>query len=134
LNNQTIAGKTNTIESFDLQVDTAGESFKKTFDLDAHTNTVIGVNITSDYDNLMFYRGSLRLSINDLEVLPEGFEAKLLMTGLNVSPNERYLYLNRESGNNRIELRYQDTAHTNTNFSPYRVTLYIYGSREEAMQ
>lgn len=115
-------------ERFDIAITAAGESKKGTFEIDNSATNIVGFTVTSDRDDLMFYRGSVKLQVNDNEILPEGFETKLLMTGLNIEPNDRYYTINEDSGNNIVELTYQDTNHANAAFVPYRVSLYVYSN------
>ena len=114
-------------ERFDLNVTSAGEVVKKQWELDHNAEILLGVAITSDHENQLYYRGSQKMQINDQELFPENFESKLLMTGLNVSPNDRMVKVGRiESGNGLVEVWFKDTNHPSTKFQPYRVTFYFF--------
>jgi hypothetical protein len=120
--------KHNTLkERFDIKVTKENEVVKGTFELDKNANYVKGILITSDRDELLFYRGTQKIQLNDRELFPEDFESRLLMAGLNVAPDERAITLGDiESGNGRLEVWYKDADHANTQFLPYRVSIYIF--------
>ena len=52
---------------FDLQVDAANATIAKTFELDKTIVFVKGLAITSDKDDLLFYRGAQKIEINKHE-------------------------------------------------------------------
>lgn len=114
-------------ERFDIKITDANQVFKGEFELDKNANIVTGIILTSDKDDLLFYRGSQKIQINDQELFPEDFESRLLMAGLNVAPDQRAISIgNIDSGNGRVEMWYKDTDHATTRFTPYRVTIYIF--------
>jgi hypothetical protein len=81
---------------------------------------------TSDKDDLLFYRGSQKIEINKQEIFPEDYETKLLMTGINVSPNHRFYEVGDIAvGNGAVKVEYKDTADGRTNFEPYRISIYL---------
>lgn len=119
-------------ERFDLKITAANEVFKGEFELDKNSNYLIGIVITSDRDDLLFYRGSQKIQFNDSELFPEGFESRLLMSGINVSPNHRMVKTGTiETGNKRLEMWYKDQDHANAQFTPYRVTIYTFSLAEK---
>lgn len=114
-------------ERFDMQITTENQVFKQTFEMDKNARLLVGMAITSNRDDMLFYRGSQKIQLNDWELFPEGFESKLLMSGLNVSPNERMIILDDiETGNRKIEITYTDKTHELVKFVPYRVTIYTF--------
>jgi hypothetical protein len=87
---------------------------------------VRGVLLTSDKDDLLYYRGSQRIEINKEEFFPDNYESKLLMSGINVSPKQRYYDLGGVNpGNGSVKVVYQDTEDGRTVFAAYRVSLYM---------
>ena len=87
---------------------------------------VKGILFTSDKDDLLYYRGSQKVEINKQEIFPENYESKLLMTGINVSPNQRYYDVGDVPvGNGSVKLEYKDTPDGRTAFEPYRITIYL---------
>ncbi len=114
-------------ERFDLKVEEPNSTVKETFELDKNAQIVKGILITSDRDELLFYRGSQKIQLNDQELFPENFESRLLMAGLNVAPDNRAITLGDiESGNGRLEVSYTDKDHLNAEFTPYRVSIYTF--------
>ena len=110
---------------FDIQVSAEGEEVKEDFELEKTVKKVRGIALTSDRDDLLFYRGSQKIEVAGTEVFPEGYESKMLMTGISLDPNKRYYEVDLEPGNGIVSIRFQDTAHANAPFVAYRVSLYI---------
>jgi hypothetical protein len=111
---------------YDIDVTTAGTIHSKTFELDKNVTLVHGILFASDRDDLMYYRGSAKIEINSDEIFPEGYETKLLMTGLNVSPNDRFYNLGGAlPGNFKIKVDYKDTADARLQYAAYRVSIYL---------
>ena len=111
---------------YDIEVTTANTLHSKTFELDKTVEKVHGILFASDRDDLMYYRGSNKVEINSDEIFPEGYESKLLMSGLNVSPNERFYNLGGvPPGNFKVKVEYKDTPDARLQFVPYRVSIYL---------
>ncbi len=122
----------NVKKRFDVQVTEAGRNFSKTFELDKTITHVKGLLITSDKDDLLYYRGSQKIEINKEEFFPENYESKLLMTGINVTPNARYYDLGRVPvGNGTVKMDYKDEQDGRTTFEPYRVSVYLDCEQEQ---
>lgn len=111
---------------YDIQVIDANKSVSKPFELDKNIKKINGVLVTSDKDDLLYYRGTQKIEINNQEFFPENYESKLLMSGISVSPNQRYYNINTENiGNGIVKLSYTDANDGRTVFVPYRVSLYL---------
>lgn len=111
---------------FDIDVSSANGLHSKTFELDKTVQKIHGILFASDRDDLMYYRGSAKVEINSEEIFPEGYESKLLMSGLNVSPNERFYNLGGvPPGNFKVKVEYRDTPDTRLAFTPYRISIYL---------
>lgn len=111
---------------YDIDVTAANVLHSKTFELDKTVEKVHGILFASDRDDLMYYRGSGKVEINSDEIFPEGYETKLLMSGLNVSPNDRFYNLGGvPPGNFKIKVEYKDTADARLQFVAYRVSIYL---------
>ncbi len=119
---------------FDLNVTSANQIITKNFELDKNIKSVKGILLTSDKDDLLYYRGSQKIEINKEEYFPENYESKLLMSGINVSPKSRYYDLGGVNpGNGTIKVVFQDFEDARTVFSPYRVSLYVDCEMEDAI-
>ena len=118
--------QTNLIQRFDLQVAQAGQSVDQEFEVEAGASRILGILLTSDREDLMFYRGSQEIRVSNQELCPEGYESKLLMSGLNVPPHERFHEADFSTGNRQVDVKYQDTDHPRATFTPYRVSLYLF--------
>ena len=118
-------------ERFDIQISSNEASFKSEFELDKNANYLLGIIVTSNREDQLFYRGSQKIQINDMELFPEGFESKLLMSGLNVAPDDRMITLGEiPTGNGKLDVVYTDKDHTSASFTPYRVTIYTFSLAE----
>lgn len=111
---------------FDIQVNEADKTVSGSFELDKNIRYVRGVLLTSNKDDLMYYRGSQKIEVNKQELFPEGYESKLLMCGINVSPNVRYYETAHTAvGNGMVKLEYKDTNDSRAPFEAYRVSIYL---------
>ncbi|HBF89367.1 MAG TPA: hypothetical protein DDX39_12065 [Bacteroidales bacterium] len=118
---------------FDLNVTEAGRSVSQTFELDKTIVSVKGLLLTSDMDDLLYYRGSQRIEINKSELFPENYESKLLMSGINVAPKTRYYDLGGVNpGNGQVRIEYKDNESPKAGFRPYRVSLYLECEMDDA--
>jgi hypothetical protein len=116
-----------TKKAFSFLVDTASSPYSKKFELDKNVRLVRAMLITSNKDNLLYYRGSQKIEINGLEIFPEDYESKLLMSGIGVAPDQKYADLGDEvmAGNGEVKVLYKDTDNSNAPFEPYKVNLYF---------
>jgi hypothetical protein len=110
---------------FDITIDQANKSYSKSFELDKTITAITGVLISSSKDDLAYFRGQQKIEINKDEFFPENYESKLLMSGINVSPNNRYYELGSVApGNGIVKVDYKDTDDNRIPFNPY--VIYIY--------
>jgi hypothetical protein len=118
-----------------LDITSSGQTFKDSFEVDKNVERIIGVEMSSTRDDLMFYRGSQIIKINDEEFFPEGYQSSKLMHGINISANLRLYRLGKiDPGNRKVELIYTDTDNPSVApFEAYTVILYVYSTviREE---
>ena len=111
---------------FDISVTDALSTVSKTFELDKTITAIHGLLFTADRDDQLYYRGSAKVEINKEEIFPENYESKLLMSGLGVSPNERYYHLGGiPPGNGNVKVDYKDTNDDRLAFTAYRVSIYL---------
>lgn len=111
---------------FDILITAPNATYSQTFELDNTIAYVKGILLTSDKDDLMYYRGTQKIEINKQELFPEGYESKLLMSGINSAVNQRY-YLtgNLPIGNGLVKIEYKDKDDSRAPFEAYRVSLYL---------
>ena len=115
-----------TKKRFDIKILVANSSVNDTFELDKNIVKVHGILVTSDKDDLLYYRGTQKVEINKEEFFPENYESKLLMSGINVAPKQRYYDLGGVApGNGLVKISYKDLDDGRTVFAPYRVSLYL---------
>lgn len=118
-------------KDFDVQITTAGQSVKKTFELDKSVKFITHYTILSNREDLVYYRGAFRLEINKDEIVPENYSTKKIMCWASVSANERLKSIGqRSTGNGLINFEYVDTNDGLTTFQPYIVTLSVEGERD----
>ncbi|CAN5729426.1 hypothetical protein BH11BAC7_BH11BAC7_21350 [soil metagenome] len=125
-----MANKQNKIikQLFTLTIDSAGETFKGSFEVDKNAEKIIGVAISSDREDIVYFRGSQIIKINDEEFFPEGYETKQLMCGINLSPNQRYYRLGKiNPGNRKVDLIYTDSGNNSVaGFETHKIYLYVF--------
>ncbi len=104
-----------------------GLSTASGLELPKHTQSVRGLQLTSDYPDKLYYRGSQRIEIGGEELFPEGFDSKILMSSLSVAPRERFFELGDVlPGDLSVKVRFQDKDHSKAVFGDgYTVTLII---------
>ena len=111
---------------FDIQVTQKGQTVTGKFELDKTVKVIKGLKVTSDREDLLFYRGSQKVEINGKERFEENYESKNLQSSLNVDVNNRYKDMkDTEPGNGLVVITYIDNQHPLYAFSPYRVSLYV---------
>lgn len=111
---------------FDLNITQANKTFSKDFELDKTIIAIKGVLLTADKDDLLYFRGTSKIEINKEEYFPDNYESKLLMSGINVPPKNRYYDLgNVPAGNGIVKLSFTDLDDGRTAFAPYRVSIYL---------
>jgi len=115
-------------EWVEVSVTASGQLIKNSIEVDKHAAAIIGIAITSSHDVMLYFRGSQRITINDMEIFPENYESKMLFQGVNIQANERIIGLGEElaPGNRKVELDYKDTDHPSAPFVPYKVRLYVF--------
>ena len=109
---------------FSFTVGTALQPYSEKFQLDKNVVRVIGIAISSDYPELLYYRGTQKIEINSEELFEENHESKMLMRGLS---EKKYYELGDAvfPGNGEVKIVYRDNNNTNAVFQPYKVTLYV---------
>ena|SRR5687767_3526391 len=115
---------------FDLSVTAANETYSEEFELDKEVKVITGILLTSDLDDQLYYRGAQKIEFNGKEYFPDNYESKLLMSGINVRPNQRFYEVGRiEVLNGKIKISYTDTDNPNVVFAAYRVSVYVRGEK-----
>jgi len=123
------------IKRFDFKILNESDRITKTFDLDKNIVHVIGMLVTSNKDQMLYFRGDMKLELNKDEIFPEGYESKLLMSGINVGVNHRYYDVNKPAGQGKIDILYQDNADPSISiFQPYAVRLYVKCEQEKDLK
>lgn len=111
---------------FDIQIAQAGQTVSGKFELDKTVKVIKGIKVTSDREDLLFYRGTQKIEINGKERFEENYESKNLQSSLNVDLNNRYKDMrDTEPGNGIVAITYTDNQHQLFAFSAYRVSLYV---------
>lgn len=112
---------------YSFQVTASNTLFPQKFELDKNVKLVRELLMSSSNPSLLFYRGSQRLEINGEEIYPDGFESRLLMSGISVPPDQKFANLGEAvvAGNGEIKLQYLDTDNPSAPFQPYEVSLYL---------
>ena len=108
-------------------VNTPISTYSKKFDLDKNIKLVRGILMSSDKPDLLFFRGSQKITVNGEELFPEDYEAKLLMSGISVPPDQKYADLGDGviAGNGEVKISYKDAENSTTFFTPYEVNMYL---------
>ncbi|MCU0435924.1 MAG: hypothetical protein MUC87_20875 [Bacteroidia bacterium] len=118
-------------ECFEMQITGAQQSVKGSFIVDKNAATIFGIVLSSNRDDLLYFRGKQSLHINGEEFLPANYESKFLMHGLQLPGAERYFELGEINPGNRIvDVNYTDTPNDDmAGFAPYTVFVNVYSRR-----
>jgi hypothetical protein len=110
---------------FSFSVDAGNASYAKKFDLDKNIKRVRGLNLSSDKPDQLFYRGSQKIELSGEELFPEDWEAKLLMSGLSVAPDQKFKDLGDAvlAGNGELKIGFKDENNPAAAFSAYKVNI-----------
>ena len=110
---------------YDLDITTALSTVRDEFELEKHALKVLGILVTADRDEMIFHRGTIGVILSGEEVIPDGHHTKLLMSGLGVAPDERFLSLDLLPGNGVLKVAYTDNAHGVQSFAAHSVHIYL---------
>ncbi len=106
-----------------IQIGQSGDSVKFSADMDKMYKQLTGLYASLPEDKAV-PGTSIELKIADKEIFPEGFELKMITTGLNVAPKDRfYEKVKEEAAGNRIEGRLTDSGKADS--YPYVAKLYL---------
>lgn len=109
---------------FELKVTEPGKTVSQTFELDKTIKSVRGILLTSDKTDLLYYRGSQKIEINNEEYFSENYRSKWLMSDSSLPSRIRYYDIGViNPGNGSIKMTYQDREDSRTIFFQYRVLL-----------
>ena len=100
-------------KTFSFQVNEANKLYTpQKWELPKKTAFVKGLQLTSDFPNKLYYRGSQRIEIGGDELFPEGFDSKILISSISVAPRERFFDLGEvQPGDLSVKIRYEDKDH-----------------------
>jgi len=116
----------------DVQIATAGQTAKKTVELDKSVKAITHYTVYSNRDDLAYYRGTFRMEINKDEIIPDGYSTKKIMCWPTVSAEQRLKPIGKcPTGNGLVTFEYTDSNDGLTTFQPYTVTLSVEGERED---
>jgi hypothetical protein len=111
---------------FDLDtISTPNLTVREEIELDKHAVRLKGILLTADREDLLYHRGTLSLSVGGEEVFSEDYHARLLMSGLGVAPEDRFLPLDLRLGNGVVKVGFKDADHPTIAHQPYNVSVYL---------
>jgi hypothetical protein len=106
-----------------LQVIEAGQSITLNTNTKQEHDRITGAFINIEQQNALV--GSLMdLTIDDTEILPEGFEAVLINRTIGVSINQMPYEFDVRARNSKIKANYKDGASPGASY-PYTVSIYL---------
>lgn len=105
-------------KAFSFFVDEAKKTFSiSKWELPRKTVFVKGIQLSSDFPNKLYYRGSQKIEIGGDELFPEGFESKILLSSIGVAPRNRFFELGQVlPGDLSVKVRYEDKEHERAPF------------------
>lgn len=91
---------------------------------DTNIEKVLKIGVTCDIVAQGFYRTNFGFKVGGEDVLPENYELRNLLTGIECPIEERMISIVRKAGNNTISVNVRDIDHTEAPFAPYVVRVY----------
>ena len=115
------------IKWVDLNIDVQNKTYSVTYELDKSIAYIKGFQLTTNRDALLYSRGTQKIEVNKVEIVPEGYESKQLYSTPNVPVNERFFQRGGKVpvGNGQVKFEYTDTNDATVQFEPYRVRLIL---------
>ncbi|TAL55244.1 MAG: hypothetical protein EPN86_03440 [Nanoarchaeota archaeon] len=104
-----------------LSVTGAG-SFPISAETDKAYKKVTGIQFNSTDSNALKDTVFSKFEIDSNEIFPDGFEVKLIQTGLEVTPNERFYKVDERAEGSTVAGSYKDAG----NAAAYPYNAYIY--------
>lgn len=112
------------IKQYDFEITEEGGLHSRSFELDKTITKLHGLLLQSNRDDLLYHRGSCKIEINRQEIFPEKYAAKNLMSGINVTVNDRYYNLcGLPPGNGTVKIEYRDNESIVVPFANHTVSL-----------
>ncbi len=106
-----------------IPVSAANETVKFSADTDKMYRQITGLYISLPEDKAV-PGSTIEVKVADMEIFPEDFEIKMVTTGMNISPNDRfYDKIKEEAGGNRIDGKFSDSGKADT--YPYVAKIYL---------
>jgi hypothetical protein len=90
-------------EKISLTVDSSGKSVRFSQFTQVDTKKIVGIAITSSDDDAIL-GATLQLTMRAIEIFPRDFEAKMLLCGQEVPPNQRFFIFNKAIDVDRSEI------------------------------
>ena len=108
--------------SFKFAITQSGQQVAQVFVVDDDVVAITGIALSSDRENLLWYRGTQEVRVSGDEIFPRDYESKRLQYG--VDSTERYFDLGEAPvPNRRVEVNYVDWDSPAATFAPYTVTV-----------
>lgn len=102
---------------------TAAGNFPISAESDKSYKRITGIHFSSSDTNSLKDSVFTKLDIDSNEIFPEGFEVKMIRTGEEVAPNDRFYSLNERAEGSTILGNYRDAG--NALLYPYNVYIYL---------
>jgi hypothetical protein len=107
-----------------VAVPAAGASVSINTSSDKLYKRITGILVTMPYMVPFMNMSTLSLQINDREIFPDDFEAKLISFDSTVATNERFYQLDEPADGSTIKGRYTDISNSFVDF-PYTLHIYL---------
>ncbi len=106
-----------------IVVPAAGNEIPVEINTEKGYQSVTGISANATDKNA--YLGSLfsKFEINNKEIFPDGFEVKMITTGIDVSPEERFYKITEPADGTKVVIKYKDGG--NAAVYPYKATIYL---------
>ena len=95
------------------------------FNTDRLYKRITGILVSFPFHIWFLHKSTLSLQINDKEIFPDEFEAKLISYGLGIATNELFYQLDEEALGSTIKGKFKDAGEITAIVYPYTMNLYL---------
>lgn len=108
-----------------VTVTAEGETVSFNVNTDKMYKKITGILASFPFYISFLQKSTLFLSINDKEIFPDDFEAKLISFGPGISANDMFYLLNEEANGSTIKGKFKDGTDALGFPYPYTMNLYL---------
>jgi hypothetical protein len=115
--------KTQRTYSFDIQ---QNGTIRRDIEIQSNVKAITGLQISSNRDDLIYQRGSMGLTISNIEITPDNTPDRLFMSGIGVPPNQKPYSIGKflmDGTNRQLRISLTDEDVVGTDWADHKLKL-----------